>query len=78
MTHTIKPTVYEREDGMQISLVEDSYWVLRAPVKGMTQFWNGSAWIPCVLIEMTKGRWPAEFRFSATKAMDLLSTLEAP
>jgi hypothetical protein len=81
--HTIEPTVFEREDGMAIMKVKVRgrpwFWVLRAPVKGPTFFWNGRAWVINTLIERgITDVWPNEFRFSKEVALSLLEDLDAP
>lgn len=55
------------------------FWVLRAPVKGPTFFWNGRAWVINTLIERgITNVWPNEFRFSKEVALALLEDLAAP
>lgn len=80
--HTIEPTLFEREDGMAIMKVKKGprwFWVLRAPVKGPTFFWNGRTWVINTLIERgITDLWPNEFRFSKEVALALLEDLDAP
>jgi hypothetical protein len=79
MAHVIKATAFEREDGMQAIRVSPTQWVIRAPIAGQTQFWNGSGWVVSSLIERPEGaEWPAQFVFSQGAALAGLEILEAP
>ncbi len=81
-SHNIQATIYEREDGMAIlycARLNHVFWLVRAPVHGQSQFWNGRQWVVNSLItHVLPGIWPADFRFEKEEALTLLDTLQAP
>ena len=76
----IKATVYERSDGMAIFLIPHGDWIIRAPVRGQTKFWNRNTWI---LVSLVKTKlvnhqiiWPEEFCFEKEEAMNFLENYQ--
>jgi len=75
---TIFASSYERTDGMAMIRLNSETWIVRAPVHGQAQFWDGQRWVMASLIDIQMGQWPGRFQFDPMRAMQLLETLEAP